>query len=225
MAQMYSPHPAVQIVIDWVNSLKEKTGKSLPEWLALIENNGPKTEAARRDWLKREYKFGTNSAWWLAERSVGKGSEDDSPEGYLQAAAEWVDKMYVKKQAIKPIHDAIIEYARNMADDVRVCPCQTIVPLYRNHVFAQIKPSTKERLDLGLWLAPLIQKGDTDFPERLVSTGGYEKKDRITHCFQLTSLKDFDGEVKKWLKRAYSLDKPEKVAKSKSETKAKAKKA
>lgn len=213
VSSLYSPHPSLQMVTDWVESLKEKTGKSLPQWLVYIENNGPKSEAARREWLTRECKFGTNSAWWLAEKSVGKGSEDDSPEAYLEAATEWVEKMYAKKQGIKPIHDAILEYGKKMGDDVKICPCQTIVPLYRNHVFAQIKPSTRDRLDFGLCLTPLLKEGFTDFPERLINTGGFEKKDRITHCFQLSTVKDFDGEVKKWLKKAYSLDKKEAKAK------------
>ena len=81
------------------------------------------------------------------------------------------------------------------------CPCQTIVPLYRNHVFAQIKPTTQTRIDFGLAL------GDTKkTPKRLIDTGGFAKKDRITHRFEITSLKDIDDEVKKWLKIAYERD-------------------
>jgi predicted GTPase len=88
-----------------------------------------------------------------------------------------------------------------MGSDVKVCPCQTIVPLYRNHVFAQIKPTTRTRIDLGLALK------DTKVPKRLIDTGGLAKKDRITHRIEITSLKDIDAEVKKWLKTAYEMDK------------------
>ena len=41
---------------------------------------------------------------------------------------------------------------------------------------------------------------------RLVETGGFEKKDRITHRIQIESLARVDAEVKKWLKYAYDLD-------------------
>ncbi len=87
------------------------------------------------------------------------------------------------------------------AADVKVCPCQTIVPLYRKHVFAQVKPTTRTRIDLGLALK------DTKVPKRLIDTGGFAKKDRITHRIEITSLKDIDAEVKKWLKIAYDMDK------------------
>jgi len=43
-------------------------------------------------------------------------------------------------------------------------------------------------------------------PKRLIDTGGFAKKDRITHRFEITSLKDIDDEVKRWLKVAYDRD-------------------
>jgi hypothetical protein len=74
------------------------------------------------------------------------------------------------------------------------------VPLYRRHVFAQIKPATNKRLDLGFAL------GEEPFTSRLHDTGGLAKKDRITHSVVLTSLADFDLQVKRWLKQAYARD-------------------
>ncbi len=41
---------------------------------------------------------------------------------------------------------------------------------------------------------------------RLVETGGFEKKDRITHRLPIESLSGVDAEVKTWLKYAYDLD-------------------
>jgi hypothetical protein len=35
---------------------------------------------------------------------------------------------------------------------VRVSPCQTFVPIFRNFAIAQIKPATRTRVDLGLAL-------------------------------------------------------------------------
>ena len=43
---LYSVHPGIQMVQKWVATLKEKTGRSLDEWLALIKKSGRKTEAA-----------------------------------------------------------------------------------------------------------------------------------------------------------------------------------
>ncbi len=82
----------------------------------------------------------------------------------------------------------------------KVCPCKTPVPLYRKHVFAEIKPTTQTRIDLGLAL------GKMKIPKRLIDTGGFAKKDRITHRIPITRLAEIDDEVKHWLKTAYDLD-------------------
>src|SRR5258708_29159718 len=102
---------------------------------------------------------------------------------------------------MKPACCALLKFGLSVGKDHKACPCQTIVPLYRKHVFAQIKPTTQTRIDFGLAL------GDTKkTPKRLIDTGGYAKKDRITHRFEITSLKDIDDEVKRWLKVAYDRD-------------------
>ena len=202
----YSVHPSVLMLQEWIAALPQKTGRSLEQWLRLIKKEAPAGEAQRRDWLKAEHKMGSNTAWWLAERSVGKGGEEDTPEGYLAQAVRYVDAMYEgKKAGLRPLHDAVIDLARSIAKDVKICPCKTIVPLYREHVFAQIKPATNSRIDLGLCLIPLMKKGGK-VPALLIDTGGFAKKDRITHRIPLASTEDLTADVKKWLAKAYELD-------------------
>jgi Domain of unknown function (DUF5655) len=40
---------------------------------------------------------------------------------------------------------------------------------------------------------------------RLIDTGGFAKKDRITHRIPISSVKEIDDEVKRLLKIAYEL--------------------
>ncbi|HEY7402346.1 MAG TPA: DUF5655 domain-containing protein [Candidatus Angelobacter sp.] len=196
----YDVHPSLAMFQKTLDGLKEKTGRNLEEWIRFVDKEGPATEKERREWLKSKHGLGTNYAWWIAERSVGKG-DDGSPETYLQQAEEHVEQMYSgAKEPLRPIYDKLLELGRSMGKDVKVCPCQTMVPFYRKHVFAQIKPTTRTRIDLGLALK------DTKAPKRLIDTGGFAKKDRITHRIEITSVKDIDAEVKKWLKTAYEMD-------------------
>ena len=199
---IYGVHPGVLMTQKWIAGLKQKTGRTLDEWIKFIKKEGLPTEAARRDWLKEQHKLGTNSAWWLAERSVGKGEETGDPDAYLNAAEKYVDEMFAgKKEHLRPLYNELLKLGLSMGKDTKACPCQTIVPLYHNHVFAQIKPTTQTRIDFGLAL------GDTrKTPKRLIDTGGFAKKDRITHRFEITSPKDIDDEVKQWLKVAYERD-------------------
>jgi hypothetical protein len=198
----YGVHPGIAMMQRWVVELKDKTGRSLEEWLALVAKEGPADEKGRREWLKNEHGLGTNSAWWLAERSVGKtGEEDTDPDAYLRAAPGMVAAMYEGgKAGLRPLHDRLVELGVALGSDVKICPCKTIVPFYRNHVFAQIKPTTRTRIDFGVAL------GDTKATGKLIDTGGFAKKDRITHRFAITCEADIDDEVRRWLKVAYDRD-------------------
>lgn len=199
---IYGVHPGVLTTQKWIGELKQKTGRTLEEWLKFINQDGPPGEQERRAWLKARQGLGTNAAWWLAERSVGKGEEAGDPDAYLKVAENYVEQMFAgKKEHLRPLYHALLKLGLALGDDVKACPCQTIVPLYRQHVFAQIKPTTQTRIDFGLAL------GDTKkTPKRLISTGGYEKKDRITPRFEITSAKDIDDELKRWLTIAYDRD-------------------
>jgi hypothetical protein len=196
----YDVHPSLGMYQSSLTALKQKTGRTMEEWVKLVQKSGPATEKERRAWLKAEHGLGMNYASWIAEHSVGKG-DDGNPETYLRQAEEFVDNMFSgAEESLRPIFDALLKLARSMGADVKVCPCQTMVPLYRKHVFAQIKPTTRTRIDLGLALK------DTKVPKRLIDTGGFAKKDRITHRIEITSMKDIDSEVKKWLTIAYEMD-------------------
>jgi len=197
---LYGVHPSVRIVENWLATLEPKTGRSLDGWLALVKKSGPKSEKDIRDWLKKEHSLGTNSATWIAERAAGKGADMDSPAAYLAAAERYVAQMFAGKESLRPIYEELLHVALALAPDVKACPCQTIVPLYRNHVFAQIKPSTRTRIDLGFALGARQAEG------RLIDTGGYAKKDRITHRIPISSQADIDPEIHRWLRVAYDED-------------------
>jgi uncharacterized protein DUF5655/uncharacterized protein DUF4287 len=200
---LYSVHPSIAYARAVLNNVPEKTGRSLAEWVELIRKEGPKGEKERRDWLKKKFKLGSTTAWMLVEQAEGKANQDTDPDVYLRKAPGYVEEMYAgPKAALRPLHDALIELGRSLGPDVKVCPCETIVPLYRHHVFAQIKPATQKRIDFGLALKGASGK----LPARLIDTGGLAKKDRITHRIAITSPREIDAEVEHWLRVAYDLD-------------------
>jgi len=196
----FDVHPAVSMAQSIVAGMKEKTGRSLEEWLEVVGTLGPSAENERRAWLKAEHGLGMNYAGFIAEVSAGKG-EAYSPEGYLRLAGQYVENLFAgPKAGLRPIYEALLAAGRELGKDVRVCPCKTFVPLYRNHVFAQIKPATRNRIDFGLALR------DTRTPRRLIDTGGFAKKDRITRRIEISSLAGIDDVVRRWMQTAYDMD-------------------
>jgi hypothetical protein len=202
-ASLYGVHPSVAMVQKAMAELKETTGRALEEWIAIVKKDGPKDEKSRLAWLKTKHKLGMNRAGWIAERADGKGGDLDTPEIYLNSAVRHVEEQYAgPKEKLRPIYDELLMLGKSMGGDAKACPCKTMVPLYRQHVFAQIKPTTNSRIDLGLALTHYKGK----LPKRLIDTGGLAKKDRITHRIEITAAEQIDDEVKKWLKTAYDLD-------------------
>lgn len=204
----YDVHPGVAMVQKWIADMPAKTGHSLDEWLVRLDTNTPAEHKARVAWLKAEG-LGSNTASWLASKSLGsqEGFADDDPASYLAQAPKLVDAQYAGKKAhLRPIYDALLAHARSTFPDLRVCPCQTIVPFYRTFVFAQVKPTTNSRVDLGLALAKHVGA----LPKLLIDTGGLAKKDRITHRMPLETVADITPSVLKWLRAAYELDAPDK---------------
>lgn len=197
----YSVHPGVEMMQRWVATLNAKSGRSLEEWVSLVRKSGPASEDAQREWLKARHGLGTNAAWWIVDRVHGRGEEDVNPQAYLAAAEGWVAAMYSgKRESLRPIHDQLIEAAQALGSDVRICPCKTIVPFYRKHVFAEIKPATNSRVDFGLAL------GAMKTPSRVESLGARAKGNRITHRIALAAAGEVDDEVLGWLRRAYDLN-------------------
>jgi len=198
----YSPHPSLAYAQAVVAGMKAKTGRSLEEWVALVAKRGA-DEKARAAWLKQEHGLGTNYAGWIAARSLGKGEEGTDPVKYLALAEQYVEAQYSgAKAALRPLYEALLELGFALGKDVKACPCKTMVPLYREHVIAEIKAATRTRIDLGLALGKYAKK----LPKTLVDTGGAAKKDRITHRIALAGPEDLGPEVERWLRVAYELD-------------------
>jgi len=197
----FSVHPGVRMGARMVASLGEKTGRNLEEWIVLLESSGPAEEKERIAWLKSEYGLGTNYAGVLAEAASGRGRARWDPEVYLAVVSEYVDAQYAGKNgALRPVYERLVEVGVSLGEDVTLSPTKTFVPLYRNRVFAQIKPTTLTRVDLGLAL------GDTPTDERLLDTGGLAKGDRITRRIALTAPDEVDAVIERWLVLAYELD-------------------
>lgn len=206
VAQPYSVHPSVAHVQAILRNLERNSGRELDAWVAALGHADPGDEKARRAWLK-EQGLGGSQAMFVAERSLGGSAHafDDTPDGYLRMAPQYVERQYAgKKSALRPLYEALLERSLTLGPDVKACPCETVVPLYRRHVFAQIKPATLARIDLGLALG---NPADVHDPSgRLVDTGGFRKRDRLTHRIEVRTPADLDDVLGRWLRAAYEGD-------------------
>jgi hypothetical protein len=69
-SSIYDVHPGLGMYQSSLAALTQKTGRTLEQWIKLVQKRGPATEKERRTWLKTEHGLGMNYAGWIAEHSV-----------------------------------------------------------------------------------------------------------------------------------------------------------
>src|SRR5690242_3255618 len=98
-------------------SLAERTGKTLDEWVALVQASGidPLDQNAVRRWLRTEHGVPQNSQWAIADAAARAA-------GWVRpSTAEYVDSQYRgAKAALRPIYDALAGAILRLGEDVSV---------------------------------------------------------------------------------------------------------
>lgn len=189
------------MVRKWADALPTQTGRSLRQWADLVSESGIEDRAARIAWLKKTHKLGTVAAWQIVDYATDNTSWDGDPKVYLGQAASDAEAMFAgPKSALRPIFDELVKEARKLGKDVKVCPCKTIVPFYRERVFAEVKPATRTRVELSLALGAQKPIG------KLRRNPRAKGNDRLTLQVALATVADIDAEVLGWLAAAYKAD-------------------
>ena len=166
-----------------IANIPEKTGKPLPEWIAIIEKSGLEKHGTILKLLKEEHGVTHGFANLIAAKAC------ETRDGVDPVAAQYSGP----KEALRPLYEDIVKFALALGSDVEIAPKKTSVSLRRKKQFALITPATKTRIDLGVAL-----KGEEP-TERLETYNAM-----CSHKVRLETIADFDDEAKGWIKEAYS---------------------
>ena len=175
-----------------IANMKEKTGKTLEQWITLAKKSGERKHGGIVKHLKTEHGMTHGFANLVAHKTLKSdaGSASGGDDGLV--AAQYAGP----KADLKPIYDALIKAVNTLGKDVEVSPKKSYVSLRRNKQFALIQPSTKTRVDLGLNMKDAPAKG------RLEKSGSFNAM--VSHRVRLEKPGDIDKDVKAWLKKAYA---------------------
>jgi predicted transport protein len=174
-----------------VRSLEAKTGKSMDEWLKRARASGRQKHGELVKWLKEEHGVTHGYANLIAHKTFGSDAVSEAQGGTDLVAVQYSGK----KEALRPIYDALLSKVNGLGDDVEVSPKKAYVSLRRQKQFAIVQPSTPTRLDVGLNLKGLAPHG------RLEASGSFNAM--CTHRVRVEKLDDLDAELMGWVKKAY----------------------
>ena len=184
------PKSPEEMADSMIANLKEKTGKTLDQWLKLVSKEKLTKHGELVKHLKTEHGVTHGFANLIAHKALKSdaGSTDD--------VSQLVDHQYSgAKSGLRPIYDALMRRINKFGKDVEIAPKKAYVSLRRNKQFAIIQPSTKTRVDVGINLKGKSADG------RLEASGSFNAM--VSHRVRLESAKDVDTQLEKWLKEAY----------------------
>ena len=173
-----------------IAGLKEKTGKSLEEWLKILRSSGLAKHKEFVTLLKGEHGLTHGFANMIALQALGSDSHTAGETDSL------VDAQYAGAKApLRPIYDAILAAVHKFGKDVEISPKKAYVSLRRNKQFAIVQPSTSTRVDVGINLKGVDPSG------RLEASGSFNAM--ISHRVRIAKLAEVDKELTGWLRKAY----------------------
>ncbi len=172
-----------------IANLKEKTGKTLQQWLPIVKAAKLEKHGQIVKFLKTDHGLTHGFANLIGHEALKQG----------QAAAttdSLVDAQYAgPKNDLRPIYDAILKAIKKFGRDVEEAPKKAYVSFRRNKQFAIVQPSTKTRVDVGINLKGHPADG------RLENSGSFNTM--VSHRVRIESVKDVDKQLIGWLKQAY----------------------
>src|SRR3954452_9488058 len=179
-----------EMMSDVTDSLVERTGRSVEEWIALVGDAvvHPLDQNAARRWLKDVHGVKQNSQWAIADAAARAA-------GWKRPTVEqYVEGQYTgTKAGLRPVFDAVRAVAENLGDDVVLEGRGTYTPFVRKRQFAAAAAATSSRLDLGL---RFVDPPASDRLRPATAPG------QATHKVALTSVADVDDELRALLRAA-----------------------
>lgn len=172
-----------------IANLPEKTGKTLEQWIAIVNKAKLQKHGEIVKMLKADHGVTHGFANLIAHKSLASDAGSQDTDDLLGA------QYAGGKAALKPAYDKLAKIIAGFGKDVEFSPKKAYVSLRRSKQFGLIQPSTATRLDLGLNLKGVAPSG------RLEAAGSWNAM--CTHRVKLSSAADIDAEVKAWLKKAY----------------------
>ena len=174
-----------------IANMKDKTGKTLPQWLKIATAAKLQKHGEIVKHLKTVHGMTHGFANLVAHKTLA------SDAGSAANSTDLVDTQYSGPKAdLRPIYDALMAKIVNFGKDVEIAPKKSYVSLRRSKQFGLIQPSTKTRVDVGINLKGVKPTG------RLEASAGFNAM--VSHRVRIGDVKEVNHELIDWLKKAYT---------------------
>jgi len=176
---------------EFIQTAKEKTGKTLEQWLPVVKASGFSKTMEITNWLKAAHKLNHLQASLLTGLYLNNGKP------VYQNEASLLDNQFVKCEAMRSLYDAVSEKILSLFTDTPLIPKKTYLSYTATREFAAINIKPKE-IRLGMDL------GDMPFTDTVQKTKLSGPMPRISHMVIITDMKQFDKKLIGLLQLSYN---------------------
>lgn len=176
---------------EFIQTAKEKTGKTLEQWLPVVKKSGFSKQMEITNWLKSEHKLNHLQASLLAGLYLNNGKPVYQNESSL------LDNQFAKCEEMRPLYIAVSEKILKAFPDTQLIPKKTYISFTASREFAAINIKPKE-IRVGADL------GDVAFTETLQKSKLSGPMPRISHMIIITDINQFDKKVHEYLQLSYN---------------------
>ncbi len=170
-----------------IANIEKASGRSLADWIALIQASGIEKHSQIIAMLKDEHGLTYGNANLLAIKAR------QAAAGGAVSDADLIASHYTGKNApVRSLYDAVVSEVARFGSDIELDPKKTYVSLRRKKQFATVGPAAGQ-LEVGVNLP------DQPPTARLKPTTGM-----CTHKVRISELSDLDSELVGWLREAYN---------------------
>lgn len=176
---------------EFVETVKEKTGKTLPDWFSILKASGTSKPAEMLNWLKTTQGLNHLQSQLLSGLYLNGGKPVYQNEDNL------LDQQFAKSPEMRPLFDLLSERILKAFPDTQLIPKKTYLSFTAVREFAAVNIKPKE-IRLGLDL------GDAPFTEAVQKAKLTGPMPRISHMSIYTEAGQLDGKMMELLTQSYN---------------------
>ncbi len=173
-----------------LRNLKAKTGRELSEWLQIVKKSGLTDKKPVMAFLKNEHGLGHFQAQKVFEQFTGTDLYENR-ESFIQKLFKSAELMEQYGQLEREI--------KQLGKDVRVEPCKTYTPFYRNKQFAIVTVGASGQVMLGLNLP-------ANFKHERFIRSKTPASERINFATYFDGGADIDEHIREVILQSYHLN-------------------
>lgn len=176
---------------EFIDTAKEKTGKSLQEWLGLVKASGIEKRNDILEWLKKGHGLNHTQAQLIAGIYLNNGKPVYINESDL------LENQFAKCLDMRPLFDSISEKILASFPGTQLIPKKTYLSFTAIREFAAVNVKPKE-IRIGLDL------GDQEFTEILQKSKLTGPMPRISHMLTFTEIGQFDKNAMAFITESFT---------------------